>query len=121
MRVCGLILFSACGLLATDPQQLELALKAQSTYDKVELTPNPTLADTGACVQSQAALLSVSPPEEMALLYFRKGYCTLAGATITGNNREFFTAAAEFDRATEAWPARARKDGKKQTPEPVSS
>src|SRR5713101_340326 len=121
MRVCVLTLVSVGSLWAADPQQLEVALKSQTTFDKVEMSPYPQLADTGACIQSQAAALSVSPPEEMSLVYFRKAYCTLAGAMITGNNRDFFTAAADFDRAIEAWPGRVRKDAKKQSPEPVSS
>src|SRR5438445_12293181 len=89
MRVCVLTLVSFYGLAAADPQQLAVALKAQSDFDKVELTPIPQLKDTGVYVQSQAAILSVSPPEELALVHFRKGFCTLAGAAVTHNNREF--------------------------------
>src|SRR3954454_11137126 len=121
MRVYALMLVFAAQLAAADPQQLALVIKAQSDYDRVELAPKPQLADTGNCVQSQVAALSVSAPEEMALLHFRKGYCELAGAVITGNNRDFQIAAADFDRAIEEWPARMRKNAKKQAPEPVSS
>src|SRR6266700_1745943 len=98
MRVCVLICAFVSGLLAADPQQLALVLRAQSDYDKVELAPTPQLGDTSNCEQSQAAALSVSAPEETALLYFRKGYCTLLGAIITSNHREFLTAATDFDR-----------------------
>src|SRR5690349_1912494 len=106
MRVCVLTLVSFYGLLAADPQQLALTLKAQTDFDKVEMAPIPALGDTGTCVQSQAALLPVSAPEDLPQVYYRKAYCALAAATIKGNNREFLAAAAEFDRAIEAWPGR---------------
>jgi tetratricopeptide (TPR) repeat protein len=102
-----------------EPQQLALVLKAQSDFDRVELNPVPQLADVGSCLQSQASLLAASAPEEIALLYFRRGYCTLAGATITNANREFLAAAADFDRAINAWPSRIKK--KNQPPEAVST
>src|ERR1700755_807267 len=121
MRVWIRTFFVVSTLYAADPQQLTLAVKAQADYDRVSLAPLPHLADTGNCIQSQAAALPVSAPEETALLYFRRGYCTLADATITGNSQEYATAAADFDRAIEAWPARIRKPSKKQVPEPVSS
>jgi tetratricopeptide (TPR) repeat protein len=119
MRVCALILLAASSLSASEPELLALALRAQSDFDRVELTPIPQLADVGKCMQSQASLLAASAPEEMALVYFRRAYCTLAGATITSANREFLAAAADFDRAIEAWPARMRR--KKQPPETVST
>src|SRR3954467_11138904 len=106
MRVCVLTLVSFSALLADDPPQLAVAIKAQSDFDRVAMTPIPRLADTGACLQSQAALLPVSLPEEMALVYYRKAYCTLAQATIKNSNRDFLAAAADFDRSIEAWPAR---------------
>jgi tetratricopeptide (TPR) repeat protein len=121
MRVWIRTFFAVSTLYAADPLQLTLAVKAQSDYDKVALAPLPQLADTGNCIQSQAAALPLSVPEELSLLYFRRGYCTLANATITGNREEYATAAADFERAIEAWPARMRKPSKKQTPEPVSS
>jgi tetratricopeptide (TPR) repeat protein len=121
MRVWIYTIFVVSTLYAADPQQLTLALKAQTDYDRVALAPLPNLADTSSCVQSQAAALSVTFPEEAALLYFRRGYCALAEATVTGNRQEYATAAADFDRAIEAWPARMRKASKKQAPEPVSS
>lgn len=121
MRVWTLVLLAVSALRAEDPRQLALAIRAQTDYDRVGLSPKPPLGDIGVCQQSQAAAISVSAPEDMALLYFRKGYCTLAGASITNNNREFFAAAADFDRAIEAWPSRMRKNPKRQQPEPVSS
>jgi tetratricopeptide (TPR) repeat protein len=121
MRVWIYTFFVVSTLYAADPQQLTLALKAQTDYDRVALAPLPNLADTSSCVQSQAATLPVTVPEEAALLYFRRGYCTLAGAIVTGNRGEYATAAADFDHAIEAWPARMRKAPKRQAPEPVSS
>jgi tetratricopeptide (TPR) repeat protein len=87
----------------------------------VALSAAPPLADTATCAQSQSALLSISLPEELATLHFRKGYCLLAGATVTGNRQDFAAAAAELDKAVEAWPARVRKPVKNAPPDPVSS
>src|SRR3954469_22257439 len=106
MRVCALTLVLSSVLLADDPPQLVVALKAQTDFDRVAMTPIPRLADTGACLQSHAALLSVSLPEEMSLVYYRKAYCTLAQATIKNSNRDFLATAVDFDRSIEAWPAR---------------
>jgi tetratricopeptide (TPR) repeat protein len=70
-------------------------------------------------VQSIAALLSVSAPEDAAGLYYRRGYCQLAGSAITHDSRDYIAASADFERAMEAWPARHRKLAKGQGPEPV--
>src|SRR5215510_6696836 len=121
MRVWALVLLAVSTLTADSQQQLALALRAQTDFDRVDLSPKPALADIGVCQQSQAASLSVSSAEEASLLYFRKGYCTLAGAAVTDSNREFLAAAADFDRAIEAWPARFRKNPKRLQPEAVSS
>jgi tetratricopeptide (TPR) repeat protein len=104
---------------AADPQQLAMELKAQTSFDKVQLMASPRLADTGDCVQSVAAALAVSAPEDLATLYYRRGYCAFAGAAITGDARDYLAASADFERAMEAWPARYRKLAKKQSPEPV--
>ena len=121
MKVWILTLVAANALFAVDPQQLALSVKAESEFDRVELAPLPSLSDTGLCVQSQAAMLPVSAPTDGALLYFRRGYCTLAGAALTADSREYEASAADFDRALAAWPARRRKTAKPQPPEPVSS
>jgi tetratricopeptide (TPR) repeat protein len=57
----------------------------------------------------------------LALLHYRKGYCLLAGAAVTSNRQDFAAAAAEFDQAVQAWPARVRKPAKNSMPEPLSS
>ncbi|MBZ5581349.1 MAG: hypothetical protein LAQ30_03940 [Acidobacteriia bacterium] len=108
-------------LRAADEQELALALKAQTDFDHVELAAVPVLRDTAACVQSQAALLPLAAREEVPLVHYRKGYCSLVGATLTHNPGEFTAAAAEFDKAIETWPDRAPAAGKDKPAEPVSS
>src|SRR5258708_556186 len=85
-----------------------------------ESWPRPSIADAEACIRSEAAALSVSLPEEKSLLYYRKGYCTFAGALASRNPRQFQDATGEFDKAVEAWPLRVRKPSKLVKPEPVS-
>jgi tetratricopeptide (TPR) repeat protein len=121
MRVWPLVLCVTITLSAADERLLALALKAQTDFERVQLSPHPALADAESCQQSQAAALAVSPPEELALLHFRKGWCALAAAVVTGDRQRFVAAAAEFDQAKEAWPARPRKNPKTAPPEPVSS
>jgi tetratricopeptide (TPR) repeat protein len=121
MKLCALALFGLSALLAADDAQLALALKAQTEFDRVELPASPTLRDAEACVQSQAALLPVTAPEEVALVHYRKGYCTLAGAALTQDKSRYRAAAEEFEKAIVNWPLRVAKAGKKSPPEPVSS
>lgn len=121
MKVWIVALTAATVAFAADEQQLALTLKAQTDFDRVELSATPPLRDTIACVQSQASLLAVATAEDAPLLHFRRGYCALAGATITQNATEYATAAAAFEKAIETWPARAAQGGKRVVPEPVSS
>jgi tetratricopeptide (TPR) repeat protein len=121
VRAWILTLLAASALWAADEQRLALALKAQSELDRVESSPKPQLADTLACVQSQAVLLPIALREELSLVHYHKGYCLLAGATITHATSEFHDAAGEFDKAIEAWPLRAGNNVKNRPPEPVSS
>jgi single-strand DNA-binding protein len=121
MRLCVLALFGLPALLAADDAQLALLLKAQIDFDRVELPASPTLRDAAACVQSQAAVLPVTAPEELALVHFRKGYCTLAGAALTQDKGGYLAAADEFGKAIASWPLRFNKGGKKGPAEPVSS
>ena len=108
-------------LYGRDEEKLALINKAQADFDRVALSVSPSLSDTATCAQSQAALLPVSTPEEQSAVHYHKGYCLLAGATITNNQQDYSAAAAEFDRSIEAWPARIRKPAKNAPPEPVSS
>jgi hypothetical protein len=111
----------AVSLCAADAGQLALSLKAQTDFERVELSAKPALADAETCQQSQAAVLTVTAPEDLAVLHFRKGYCALAGAVATHNRTQFLTASAEFDQARDAWPARAGKKVKNPVVEPLSS
>src|SRR3954454_14789180 len=104
MRYCLIFACFAALLHAADEQHLALATQAQLKYDRLELAATvPDLRDTSACTQAQAALLPVALPEELAATHYRKGFCTLAGASITRNAAEFADAAAEFDKAIETW------------------
>lgn len=122
MNVLILTLLAASALFAADDQQLALTLKAETDFDRVSLAPAPSLRDSGACIQSEAALLPVTTPEDLPLVHFRKGYCTLGEAAITGEAGTFRDAAAEFHQSIETWPGRAAVLAKrKMPPEPVSS
>jgi tetratricopeptide (TPR) repeat protein len=121
MRLCLILACTAAAMSAADEQRLALTLQAQSQFERVERSAPPDLGDSIACTQTQAALLPVALPEELALVHYRKGVCMLAAAAITHNAAEFTDAAAEFDKAIEAWPARARNGGKKIPPEPLPS
>jgi tetratricopeptide (TPR) repeat protein len=121
MKACVLALLATSFLHASDDRQLALALKAQSDFERVERSLRPRIPDTEVCIQSQAAALAVSPPEERSLLYYRKGYCAFAGAAATQDPRQFLAAVTGFDKAIEAWPAPARKSAKHAAPEPVSA
>jgi tetratricopeptide (TPR) repeat protein len=122
MSVSLLTLLAATALFAADEQQVALMLKAQSDFDRVQLAAVPPLRDTAACIQTQAAMLPVALPEDLPLVHFRKGYCTLAEATITHDQADFRAAATEFEKAIETWPGRVAAMVKKKLPaEPVSS
>ena len=82
---------------------------AQAAFDRVTGTATPPLADASACVQTQAAMLSVALPGEESELHYRKGYCELAVAAVTHAPSAFTDAAAELDRSGAnmlAWLAR---------------
>ena len=63
-----LLLGIAPALFGADEQELALAIRAQSDFERVELPRVPQLQDTARCTQSQAAVLSVAPRAEMAIL-----------------------------------------------------
>jgi tetratricopeptide (TPR) repeat protein len=121
MRVGLLTFFAASALFAADEQQLALALKAQTDFDRVFLSAAPQLRDTNLCVQTQASMLPVAPAEELPLVHFRKGWCTLAGASITREAGAFQQAASEFDQAAAAWGGRNMALAKKRPAEPLPS
>jgi len=121
MKVFLLGIFAVTLLPAADDRLLALALKAQSDYDRIEMMPRPKIAESEACIQSQAAALSVADPGERSQLHFHKGYCTLAAAFAGGQKSQYLAAAAEFDLAAQGWPDRPRKNPKKTPPEPISS
>ncbi|HWB85061.1 MAG TPA: hypothetical protein VG675_13030 [Bryobacteraceae bacterium] len=116
-----LLLLAALPLLAADESQLAQSLRAQSDFDRVQLSAIPKLPDTQVCVQSEAALASVASATELPLVYYRKGYCELTGATLNHWSQAYAQAAADFDKAIQAWPARAAAAPKRAPVEPVSS
>jgi tetratricopeptide (TPR) repeat protein len=121
MRFWAPVLVFLTLLHARDDEKLALSLKAQTDFDRVSLAASPPLADTATCAQSQAAILSVSAPEDQSLLHYRKGYCLLAGASITRSRQDYTAAAVELDQAVQAWPLRVHKPSKNPLPEPVPS
>src|SRR5580698_1027348 len=106
MRLFALFVLVSTPLVAADEVRLTLDLKAQSDFDRVDLSGVARLEDAGACVQSQAAALAVAPPADAALLHYHKGFCLLAGAASTHRAEAYSAAADELDKAIEAWPAR---------------
>jgi hypothetical protein len=121
MKVQLLTLLAAMSVFAADEARLALELKAQTDFERVFLAPAPALHDTNACIQTQASMGPIATPEDLPLVHFRKGYCTLAEATITGESGEFLQAASEFDKATETWAGRNAAFAKKHPPEPLPS
>jgi tetratricopeptide (TPR) repeat protein len=121
MRIRVLLLLAASTLFAADDQQLALALRAQTDFDRVELGIHAQLGDTNACVQSQAAAISVASRSELSSLDFRKGYCALVGATLTRRAADFLEAAADFEKSIAAWPDTIGRNPTNSVPQPVSS
>jgi tetratricopeptide (TPR) repeat protein len=108
-----------CTLRAADEQQLALALRAQTDFERVQQTSGLALPDATRCEQSEAAWLTVAPPADLSLAHFRKGYCALAMAVITHRSDDFRKAADEFEQAVKAWPEHTVKPGKNRVPEPT--
>jgi tetratricopeptide (TPR) repeat protein len=103
------VLLVSPALFAADERHLAMARDAQAAFNRVELAASTQLADASACVQSQAAMLSVALPAEEMDLHYRKGYCQLAVAAVTRAPSAFSDAAAELERAGSnmlAWIAR---------------
>jgi len=104
-----LLLGACCGLHAADEQQIALALRAQTDFDRVERVAGPELPDATRCEQSQAAWLTIAPPSDLTQAHFRKGYCALAAALITRQPEDFRAAATEFENALKTWPERTSR------------
>lgn len=93
------LLLFAPALDAADKRHLEMLRSAEASFDKAAKSPAPVLADASACVQTQAGMLAVALPAEEQDLHYRKGFCELTVAAITGNAAAYNDAAAELDRA----------------------
>ena len=109
LRLCVSAVISSLVLCAADKDHLAMLASAQAAFDRVNQVASPPLADASACVQTQAAMLSVALPAEESGLHYRKGFCQLAVAAVTRAPSAFTDAAAELDRAGAsmmAWIAR---------------
>jgi tetratricopeptide (TPR) repeat protein len=107
--ICLFVVISSATSFAADKEHLAILASAQAAFDQVERVSSPPLADASACVQAQAAMLSVALPAEESELHYRKGFCELAVAAMTHAQSTFADAAAELDRgdaAMLAWLAR---------------
>jgi tetratricopeptide (TPR) repeat protein len=94
---------------AADKEHLAMLANAQAAFDRVEQVAAPPLPEASACVQTQAAMLSVALPAEESELHYRKGFCELAVGAMTHSQSTFADAAAELDRSGAsmlAWLAR---------------
>jgi hypothetical protein len=121
MNVGILTLLTATALFAADEERLALVLRAQTDFERVALAPSPQLHDANVCVQSQASVIPVATPEEAPIFQFRKGFCTLAAATITKEVNGYLPAAGGYDQASAAWTGRNALLAKKRPPEPLPS
>ena len=70
MKVRLFTLLAATSLFAADEPRLALELKAQTDFERVFLSPAPTLHDTNTCIQTQASMLPIATPEEVAAVPF---------------------------------------------------
>jgi tetratricopeptide (TPR) repeat protein len=84
---------------AADKEHLAMLANAQAAFDRVERAAAPPLPEASACVQTQAAMLSVALPAEESELHYRKGFCELAVGAMTHAQSTFADAAAELDRS----------------------
>ena len=117
--MCRLTLLLAAGSLFAGDERQALLLRAEADFERVYLSATPRLAETQACMLSQAALLPVSAPWELSRLHFRRGYCALTGALITREPGVFGDAARAFDQAAAAWAVPPKAGN--AAPQPVPS
>src|SRR5262245_34115904 len=89
MRHFFLVLLTIFPPAAADEARLALESKATADFERVQRALSPNLHDATICIQSQAALIPVTPPEGLSTLHYRKGYCTLAGAAVTGQASDY--------------------------------
>ena len=81
-------------------------VKAGADFDKVDAAPVPILANTMACVQSNAAAAAAVRADERYLYQYREGYCELFGAILNGASEGFRAAANDFNEAIVEWPVK---------------
>jgi tetratricopeptide (TPR) repeat protein len=117
----AVVVIGACALHASDQLEEGLTFRAQSDFDRVEVSGRPQIQETNACVQSQVAEIAVAPRAELSSLYFRKGYCELIEATLNHRSGDFQQAAASFQKSIEAWPDTLGRNPKNEYPQPVPS
>jgi tetratricopeptide (TPR) repeat protein len=99
----AVILLTPAAALASDG--LALLSRAVSDYERVKMAARPGLKDAIACVQSQAALLPVTRPDEQYLVHFRKGMCELAAGRLRNSEKEYADAVGDLKQAISKWPA----------------
>lgn len=99
-----LFLLCGCVLFAADRPQAALELRAQADFDRVAWSIPTQIQDADHCVQSQVAAISVAGPPGLSSLYFREGFCRLAGATVTRRPADFQDAAAVLKKSLDWWP-----------------
>src|SRR5262245_4922672 len=73
-----------------------IASKASLDFEKVDAAPIPSLADTMACVQSNAAAVASARIEERYVPYYRKGYCELFGEMVPRDSETIQAADKDF-------------------------
>ena len=99
MRTFLLALLASAAAHAGDEQKVALEATAQVSFDRVQAPVAIDFAATVKCLQAQAMLLAVATPEESASIVFRKAFCTLAGAELTGDRAALASASEEFGNA----------------------
>src|SRR5688572_24167170 len=103
MRVLSLLTTFALACVA---QNLPIDQKAQGDFDKVDAAPRPALRDAMACAQSQAAWISILKPQQRYIGHYRRAYCQLFGALLSGDSSAFQAAERDFSDAITNWPAK---------------
>jgi tetratricopeptide (TPR) repeat protein len=95
------LLLAASTVFADDQAVLS---RARTDFDRIRTTATPSLGDVLACVQAEAAALPVAPAEDVPLMHYRKGYCTLIEGALRRDAAEEHRAAGEFENAVKTWP-----------------